>query len=87
MRNVDLLVAFAGELSYQMKKNLDCLDRWQIKRFKSMLDEAHMMPDDDEFMSELVYEFFEALDRFSPPGAYFGAHPGDGADYGYWEAD
>jgi hypothetical protein len=27
---------------------------------------------------------FDALESYSPPFMYFGAHPNDGADYGWW---
>ena len=34
---------------------------------------------------EIVASLFDALDQLSPDGQYFGSHPGDGADFGYWE--
>ena len=30
---------------------------------------------------------FETLDMYAPQGYYFGAHPGDGSDYGYWKLE
>lgn len=34
---------------------------------------------------ELIQDLFDTLNQISPEGYYFGAHPGDGSDFGYWE--
>lgn len=35
----------------------------------------------------LLESLFDTLDSHSPEGHYFGAHPGDGSDYGFWKTE
>ena len=39
---------------------------------------------DSEEASFLLEMLFDVLDYYAPEGYYFGAHPGDGSDFGYW---
>ena len=39
---------------------------------------------DAEALSRLVESLFNILDSIAPDGTYFGAHPGDGSDFGFW---
>lgn len=46
--------------------------------------------DEDDYWSsddciENMSDLFDALDSYAPDGYYFGAHEGDGSDFGYWE--
>lgn len=48
---------------------------------------AHEYADDmseDEMLTHLLGALFDALDEVAPDGMYFGAHPGDGSDFGFW---
>ena len=36
---------------------------------------------------EAVWALMDAINDYAPEGYYFGAHPGDGADFGWWEAE
>jgi hypothetical protein len=40
--------------------------------------------DNDEGTEDLLDELFDLLNAHCPPYTYFGAHEGDGSDYGVW---
>jgi hypothetical protein len=52
---------------------------------------AHAIDDDraEWWSSEDGYyameDLFGVLESYAPLGYYFGAHPGDGSDFGYWK--
>ncbi len=85
----DLLRRFASELEYQVQRNAEywCHDegRKERDRLLALVKEAEEVDPDSEDASFLLNEeMFDALQTFAPPYAYFGAHEGDGSDFGYW---
>ncbi len=85
MRNADLIPCFAGLLAE--------LDPSSYGKLCDVYPELTQLPDDDgdwfdsEDASELCHSLFDCLDACAPAGLYFGAHPGDGSDYGFWECE
>lgn len=43
--------------------------------------------EDQEAVGELVEALFDELAARAPEGTYFGAHPGDSSDYGFWPTE
>ena len=68
----DLGSAFLSELRYLESPDFDRLDREWDRDIGG------------EFECEIVDEMIDALNEHAPDGFYFGAHPGDGSDFGFW---
>lgn len=88
MRPVDLYNAFMPflkEYDPQAFKHLreeykDVIDVLNETENEDYIDDTTM-----ENLNWLVDSLFDALDAIAPDGCYFGAHPGDGSDYGFWQ--
>jgi hypothetical protein len=101
LRDVDLLPAFTTELEYQLVRNGEYFSRpenfQERDRLNNLVGEAQDCfaengEDIDESKRDVVDELInetlpDALCRFAPAYGYFGAHCGDGADFGYWAPD
>jgi len=83
MRPEDLIPAFANELEYLAgdEAGFDVL----ISRANALLmDENGNYYLDENDAQEVLEYLFDALNSLAAPYAYFGSHPGDGSDYGFW---
>jgi hypothetical protein len=88
MRTADLADSFAEELAYHLARNAKTRAlRGRRRALRQLLTVGRKVAaaesELDEAM-EVVEELMEALDTFAPFYCYFGAHEGDGSDYGFW---
>lgn len=88
MLDADLIEAFLPYIELYLPERTEV-----IKEGNTWLDRLND-PDDVMFWSELAdlssyvnETLFDLMDSLAPDGMYFGAHPGDGSEYGWWIID
>lgn len=70
LRFEDLAPAFAAELN-------------RLGTAVTLPDNFNQLSPDEQ--AEWVDTLIDKLDAHAPEGHYFGAHEGDGADFGFWQ--
>ena len=92
MRPEDLIPCFIyaiRQIDPDNKLLMDSMEEIEKPIYKTDLD--------GNILSEEYYEsenchwdldyLFDTLNELAPDGYYFGSHPGDGSDYGFWECE
>lgn len=88
MRNCDLVPVFLRALRDTAEYAQIMLNNNGANWNLCVITDVSASDNDERWSSEdmtfFLEELFDMLDAYSPEGYYFGAHPGDGSDYGYW---
>lgn len=82
LRERDLLSAFSGTLATLV--TTDSADLRLLKEADGLLELEEWTTEQACDAEDVLSELFEALGRYCPAGHGFGAHEGDGSDFGCW---
>ncbi len=90
-RPQDLIPAFLEELRTHDKEQAEKIAK-DIPHSELIGDDLTINENHPWWISEeaswiLWEELIDALNEHAPEGCYFGAHDGDGSDFGYWECE
>ena len=81
MRREDLIPAFVATL-WAIDSTMENPLASRLRGIEADMEQAEYYESED---SQYDLEWlFDILDMYAPDGYYFGAHPGDGSDYGFW---
>lgn len=80
-RNEDLIAAFSSELRSLSADNALVAEADAVMLLHGL---GYSVMEDGDAATELTHELMDALEDHAGPGLYFGAHEGDGSDFGYW---
>jgi len=91
LRVEDLAPAFVDFLKHyapKVYKELNKADLRIVDKFGNVASFEDLPEDEQDsvewFLNEIL---FDKLNDIAPKGYYFGSHPGDGSDFGFWKAE
>ena len=80
LRTEDLVKAFGAFLKSTLPEVAERVAKeWELN---DVLDATKKLAEDR--LNDFLYELFDTLNDIAPDGCYFGAHPGNGSDMGFW---
>ena len=82
MRAQDVLPACLGVLEEFDKAQADKF--WKEVPKDAQDDDDHDWWDSEDCSYLLNEDVWDAMQEIAPPYCYFGSHPGDGSDFGFW---
>lgn len=77
----DLIPCFVDEL-----RRLGCTAP-KLDEIETRMEEEEGYYEGEDASYDLNETLFDLLNEYAPPYCYFGSHPGDGSDYGFWVND
>lgn len=85
LKTEDLMEAFADVLAeFGREEDEDLLGR--VRAWQGVPSDPGYEADEAILEGEILAELEQALEDAAPPYVTFGAHRGDGADFGFWPA-
>ena len=86
LRACDLIPAFLGAIENTPEyTQIAQTNDWNLKViFDPSADDNDERWESEEMSYLLNEELFDILNNYAPEGYYFGAHPGNGSDFGFW---
>lgn len=83
MRPEDLIPTFIAAIRHIESDNIGLMESMQQIEDDVSID-GYFESENSQF--DLDY-LFDTLNTIAPDGYYFGSHPGDGSEYGFWESE
>jgi len=91
LRPEDLAYAFKRFIEYHIgnyssdhRKDFEKLSQ-KVVNLEAKSNTGTLIEDDIEEYNYVVDELIDMLNMIAPDGTYFGSHPGDYSDFGFWE--